>query len=216
MQLKRSKEFGIRAGVTKRLIADGVRRDHIRHELPLDTSSSDGRADIVILSPDCLLSIELKSGKDKMDRLAGQRAAAERCFDKETYILDIFLSKHTNCHDGAYWCHSSGRFLHYSRGKIIPIEEGLFYSGTLLGDLYISSSHRVSAPGMACLLWRDEIVEVCETFGKKVKTRWDGIKYIRDNIGLAALRPLVYQKLLARVHSKYEKKFWGEYDAIAD
>ena len=55
------------------LLDAGVPRDAIRHEITLDSSSSDGRADMVVALDRCITGIEIKSGKDTLDRLDSQR-----------------------------------------------------------------------------------------------------------------------------------------------
>ena len=77
---RRSKDFDVRRAIVRRLLDAGIDRRDIRHELTLDTSSSGGRVDLVVLRDRRLIGIEIKSGGDKLDRLAGQLVAMRRVF----------------------------------------------------------------------------------------------------------------------------------------
>lgn len=54
-----SNEYDIRACVIRYLLADGWKREDLRIEIPLDTASSNGRADILCLGKDYIGHIDL-------------------------------------------------------------------------------------------------------------------------------------------------------------
>jgi hypothetical protein len=88
MPTTKTKDFDIRAALTKTLIDNGIERRDIRHEIPLDTSSSEGRADMVVLTSQKLFGFEIKSGSDTLDRCDRQMISYAQAFDGYGIISD--------------------------------------------------------------------------------------------------------------------------------
>lgn len=85
-----TKEFDIRLAVVDELLAAGIDQKNIRIQIPLDTNSSEGRADIVLLLDGKIFCIELKSGSDKAEKdvLNRQIEPYRRAFDGVGVIVD--------------------------------------------------------------------------------------------------------------------------------
>jgi hypothetical protein len=87
----RTKDIDLRLFITHQLLASGIKREDIRHEITLDQASSDGRADMVVLDDRWLTGIELKSGSDKLDRCATQAGQYAARFDQSILVADVRL-----------------------------------------------------------------------------------------------------------------------------
>ena len=119
---------------------DGIGRDQIRIEIPLDMASSEGRADIVVLTHQ-IRGIELKSGKDKFCPVAIKQQCQQynRAFDACGTIVDVVHRKewsekidhgtrfHSNWGDvEAQYCHQSRTIQGCWREPIHDLCEHLF------------------------------------------------------------------------------------------
>ena len=88
MASSKSKDYDIRAAAVRHLLEHGWGRNCIRHELTLETSSSGGRADLVLLHDAGLVGIELKSACDTLDRCADQARTYGMAFDHRILLID--------------------------------------------------------------------------------------------------------------------------------
>ena len=206
----RTKDFDIRAAVVRQLLAEGVPRSDIRHEITLDTSSSGGRADLVVILRDKLYGVELKSGSDKLDRLKEQHEAQELAFDGSFVVSDVRHREEIEngpcrydyiSHDPA-----TGRFYRWSRGDQGSITEMM---------LHYSKSYHTSVNFMARTLWCEETVKiVAKLCGSGCKTRCGSLEIIKERVALRDLRPLVIAALRSRVLSRWEEAFWKRLEAM--
>ena len=202
---KASKDFEVRSCLVRQLIADGVPRRDIRHELTLDTSSSGGRADVVALLYGFIHGFEIKSGADTLDRPTLQVERYERCFDHVHVVADkrhgeavrtTYRGSLAYCHDRRLivdWWNSQPARLHLEGNR--------------------ACRSRETAPGpMARLLWRCETEVVTSALGCRHKTRFDAIEYLRESASLKQIRPLVIEALRQRQLSAWERAFWRKFD----
>ena len=191
---------------------DGIGRDQIRIEIPLDMSSSEGRADIVVLTEQ-IRGIELKSGKDKFCPVAIKQQCQQynRAFDACGTVIDVAHRKersekldhgtrfHTNWHDvDAQYCHDTREIQSRYREPIPNLCEQLFRWG----------SRKTSVYDMCLLLWGQEIKEIA---GKKTG-KYDFCNDMRENGRLSEVRPLVIAALKKRPPNKWETAFWSRFD----
>lgn len=203
---KRSNDFDVRCVVVRQLLAEGVPRRDIRHEITLDTYSSAGRCDLAVLRDTRLIGIEIKSGKDKTDRLREQCKAMHRCFDYVRVVVDTRLDGKINAGFWAvsptWYCHESRGFVSGYRGGWLPEREPrLSYPESW-------ASRHANTADMAALLWKDE---ACPISGSKTRTA--AIGWIRENMALKELRPCVIDALRTRVPNRWEEAFWRDFDA---
>lgn len=204
------KEFDIRAAAVKTMLEQGIERSDIRIEIPLDTSSSGGRADIVLLNNELLRCIELKSQRDKVDveKLWQQISPYEHCFDAVGVIVDFShykkIERSTIAHCTRYHIQDKAVIAsYYGHGepkKVNSITHELLYP-----------SYKTCVPYMARLLWREDIVKV---IGKC--TREGAFKQWRETMRLKDLRPIVIKALRQRPLNKWEEEFWKRFDATKD
>lgn len=198
-----SRDFDIRAGVVTKLLAEDVLRRDIRHEIPLGSFSEKGRADVVVLT-DRILGFEIKSGRDKLDRLAAQREAYGRHFDLAAAILDRRHYDKAPYHRGLTLCweQDSASLINLAGVPLRTPRRYHFSDRTAVGD-------------MASLLWRDEMISVARTFaGFRFKTRTAALDWARENMSLAKLRPCVIEMLRRRPLNGHETTFWADFDAM--
>jgi len=198
----KTKDFDLRSAICQQLVAEGLHRCNIRHELTLDSSSSGGRADIVIFTLGGIFGIEIKSGSDVLDRCADQRDAYEHAFDGCHFIVD---ARHKENIQHSYTLYFPDQKKFAYRADMGSLE--------LIPEIVSSHSSDTSPAAMIRLLWCDEAVRVAASFGYRCKTRWDSIKWLRENVSLKDLRPKIIAELRARVHSKWEESFWKRHDA---
>jgi hypothetical protein len=207
MKPKHSKDFDVRCAVVRQLLAEGVSRRDIRHEITLDTYSSAGRCDLAVLRDTNIIGIEIKSGKDKVDRLREQCKAMHRCFDYARIVIDTRLREKLGRSfsvSGTTWYH------HETQGFVYGYR----------GDWRSEPEPRLSFPGgwesrhantadMTSLLWKEE---ACPISGSKTRTA--AIGWIRENMALKDLRPRVIEALRNRVLNRWEEAFWRDFDAL--
>lgn len=205
-----SNDYDVRKALVRQLLQEGMERSHIRHELTLGTSSSGGRADVVLIHDGKLKGIEIKSGKDVLDNLEQQDFNNSLAFDETARIIDKrHFGDKQPCISSVY-CHDTKRFVSYFRGDYLPIEESQWRDSRQLLTSVFRESYRTSIGFMANLLWRDEIVAIC---GRR--TRWECLQWVREYGTLNTFRKSVIQKLLERPLSKWEQAFWNRFDAEA-
>lgn len=198
----RSTDYDIRQAVVANLLEHGVARKNIRHEITLDTSSSDGRLDILVLNPRRLVAIEVKSGRDKLDRLKQQRKAAERAVDYFLVASDV-RHREKMWWSQVVWWHHDERQLRMG------------YTHSLVQPINWCSADRTNVPAMARLLWRDEAVAAAQRIaeaGCGHKTRVAAISWMKEQARLSDLRPLVAELIAARPLNRWEEAFWQRFD----
>ena len=197
----KSNDFDIRAAIVASLLEDGVERKCIRHEITLDSSSSGGRADLVILTRN-VLGIEIKSGRDRLDRLKEQFRRYERAFDHAAVVVDQTKEKRLGyARNSTIWDHDRKAFVRTWQNSFAR------------PDRYCFSRH-TSIVDMARLMWRDEAVDVAWALGERCGTRERAISWMRENATLASMRPLVIRKLRERAPNRWEEAFWQRFDRL--
>lgn len=201
----RTKDFDLRAALVRRLIAGGITRRNIRHELTLDTASSGGRADVVVIHDTHLTGIEIKSGADTLERLPEQIDCYLRSFDS----MGLFVDER----------HRAGTArMHRARiGYFCPTNDVLEERYSSLLDIAL---HRdawghppygspYTAPAMmARLLWADEVIGVAG----RGKTREAAMRIIREECSLKHVRAGVVAALRGRCLNRWEESFWKRFD----
>jgi hypothetical protein len=90
----KSHDFDIRAAIVRELMRHGILRHDIRHEITLDSNSSGGRADIVVILNDAVLAgIEIKSGAESLARCVQRLDAYARAFDAPVFVVDAAIAR---------------------------------------------------------------------------------------------------------------------------
>lgn len=214
----KSNEHDLRMCIVHALINSGVNRDDIRLEIPLDTASSEGRADIVVLSKDSLVCIELKSGKDKWCgvNIVHQCEQYRRAFDSVAVIVDHSHRKnikHTDPRGNPFLDDNWRRvdFTYYHDLKMIgndvhgvPKEDPFFFQKVIN-----RRTRKTGVYEMARILWRSEIQS---TFGTK-KGKSEYVQILREEATLKSVREAVIACLRTRPLNQWEFSFWGKFDA---
>jgi hypothetical protein len=201
-----SGDFPIRCAVVRDLLAMGLERRAIRHELTLDTSSSGGRTDMVVLRDD-LTIIEIKSAKDRLDRLDKQRGAARLAADR---FIAIVAAKHW----GLEWL--PDRLCYRADGSIAcgPEDNRMRESvASLMQRPRGQDDPDTSVRHMLRLLWAPEVEATSEKLGMKLETRYRALRWLGENARLSDVRPLVIDALLKRQPNRWEEAFWARFDA---
>jgi len=207
----KTKDYDVRSGIVRQLLSEGIERKNIRHEITLDTSSSGGRADLVILTDAAIIGIEIKSGSDTIDRCSAQFEAYRTSFDAIHLVIDADLSKKITEKldwDDIIFHSEELRFSNkWNDKRALP--------GGLRFEISKINSSETSAISMARLLWRAETEFVTGSIGHRIKRRSDALKWIRENACLKELRPLVVKMLRQRIPNLWENSFWSKFDQKA-
>lgn len=210
MKAYKTNEYDIRAGVVRQLLKEGWKRENIRIEIPLDTASSGGRADIVCLDDKYLGCIELKSGKDKFcnDSIGKQCKPYRRAFDCVAVVMDSHhLKKFKPDKYGFRGYPKCNGIYHHETGEIRDYFDTAILQG--LDNKFFRWKSGVTSPlDMACLLWKKECDEA---FGVK-ETRCRSINRVSEEWALKDIRPKVIEQLRGRVLNSWEEKFWNKFD----
>jgi hypothetical protein len=210
----RSKDFDIRAGLVRALLHYGLERRQIRHELPLDTYSSDGRADIVILGHEALIGAEIKSGSDTFDRLVDQAESYGCRFDDKVLVKDI--RHREKAAPGWNYSHIlmdwDGAISTIWRNEHLDQRNQL--SALLDGTRRQWVPRRQSPVALLSLLHCDEVEAAAAWCGFKVKTRHRAISLLAQEVPLKTIRRQVIAMLGLRELNRWEKAFWTRFDAL--
>lgn len=224
MKKIKTKDYDLRAALVRRLLDKGWPRRDIRHEITLDTSSSGGRVDIMLIEDARLTAIEIKSGSDNLDLLRDQIAAYKQAFDRLLVIADtrhleglaamgmdwrttFYCGEKGFVHCNIYTFDSGGlRSKEVRMTPACPVAGISEYRGAI-------KSGRTSPAAMARLLWRDEALHLGAQ-GKRL-TRQYCLKYAQEHMPLSAVRRTVVQQLRERVLNKWEEAFWQKFEAEA-
>jgi len=212
--MAKSNEYDIRLAVVKSLMEIGIDRGSIRIEIPLDTASSGGRADILVLTH-LLTCIELKSGKDKYDHtgINKQLSQYHRPFDGTVLIVDdVHRKEIVNKKDERItsWSNNWGPVnigYNHAEGKLTNT-----ISDWGLQHYIAKDGWRTSVIDVCSLLW---VSEIREQFGWK-RSKQEFIRHMRENARLCDVRPKVIAALRSRPLNLWEKKFWNTYDGIKE
>ncbi len=220
----KTNDLDLRLAVTAALLGAGIPRDAIRHEITLDSSSSDGRADMVVATDRALIGIEIKSGKDTLDRLESQRERYGARFDKLVLVLD---ARHEPADYAAGHRFGFDAVRVYDAGVIrearfvmayqsAPWEPTTYYDGRLPG-----AGERMAPHAMLSMLWADEALFVAADLVKAGlippaggHQRFRIIPHAAEHASIGLLRPRIAAALRARRPNKWEAAFWAKYDAL--
>lgn len=226
----RTNDLDLRMLVVNALLTHGVPRDAIRHEITLDSASSDGRADIVVALPRELIGIEIKSGRDTLSRLETQRDQYRRRFDRMCLVVDEW---HFPAGDEGQRCGYRLQFGSValvgrnSDGGVVFSDRSVFGSGLTLPwqdrrpwEKAAQATAFQAPTSMLSLLWRDETYDVAARLvTDKVipptgcNTRCGLIPHLAEHAPIAKLRPLIAEMLRTRQLNRWEEAFWAEFDA---
>lgn len=212
MPTKRSKDYDLRAALTRELLRQGVARMDIRHEMPLNSHSSDGRVDVLLLHRDMLHGIEIKSGSDKLDRLKDQCRALDRACDYTSAMIDV---RHHATDEWVYrpsrtwWWSTEAGFVELYRAEPSPWTPRLV-------QYHERMNSKTAVPRMTRLLWRDEAIWAAKRLAGATcghRTRYDALDFMKEFASLKELRPLVCAALRGRELNNWEAGFWSRFDA---
>jgi hypothetical protein len=202
----KSNDFDIRFAVVKNLINSGVPRSDIRHEITLDTSSSGGRADIVLLRDGSITGYELKSAKDNLDRCKDQKHSYEMAFDTSVLVVDSkwgpigsdgFFDREKK---NALWQNHAI----YKGGKIV--DRYCAHEVPIISS-HFSASTTLSARRMISLLWASEVMSMVGA-----SARFKGINAAAENMSIKDIRRGVVDALRRRRLNLWEEAFWERFD----
>lgn len=205
--MAKTKDYDVRRAVIERLISEGFDKKDIRQELTLDTNSSDGRADIVVLTEQGIWGIEIKSGSDKLDRVMNQHSSYELAFDGTFFVIDKLHCEKFDTLRGMVkyksvaWCHDTKTFITQYGNPVFNLRH----------QIQIYKSSETSVVAMARLLWKEEICPLSKSLGGPGGTRCGAISWLHQNANLKELRPLVTAAIKARVPNRWEETFWKRF-----
>ncbi len=152
------------------------------------------RADIVMVTEEGLIGVEIKSDADTYARLPGQVKDYDRFFDCNILACGSTHGQHAAEHIPAHW-------------GIITVEEE---RGAL--DCYLlrrpQPSPKVKLKNQVRLLWRRELADIQEKNGLykyAKKSRAQVEKYIMESIGSEAMKKAVLEELFERDYSIFEE-----------
>lgn len=210
----KNRDADIRMALVQRLLARGIERCSIRHEITLDSHSSDGRADLVVLRPGQIIGVEIKSASDKLDRLEKQRPRYSARFDRIVLICDE-RHKPWSTSDYYGWQGWECCTARSTDSGVIEFDEN-YWTG--LGafqhpaDGWDRSGH-LSARAMLEMLWADEVRGMR---GSATATRTSCIPWLADNLPMKDIRAGVAAALGARQLNRWEERFWSAFDAARE
>lgn len=217
-------DMDLRMAVTAALLGAGVPREAIRHEITLDSSSSDGRADMVVALDRCLTGIEIKSGKDRLDRLDSQRDRYGARFDRLCLVID---AKHEPDDEGALYGLKFGSCRVFdggalrkpkltSWGSFVPPWEPAGWDDLRRAGW---AGERQSPHAMLSMLWADEALSIAADLVKAGSIpaagggqRYRVIPHTAEHASIAQLRPRIAAALRARRLNRWEAAFWQKFD----
>lgn len=222
----KSNDRDLRVAVTTALLSAGVPRAAIRHEITLDSSSSDGRADMVLALNYALAVIELKSGRDTLERLDSQRQRYAARFDRLCLVADVRLVPKER---GALKFPSVRLF---AEGRLMGRYEGPWENVSswddapwepegLRGRRNFGAGERMAPAAMMSMLWADEALSVAADLVQSGvipptggHQRYRVIPHTAEHASIAQLRPRIAAALRARRLNRWEAEFWDHYDSI--
>jgi hypothetical protein len=207
----KTKDYDVRAAVVSALLGAGIPRGDIRHELTLDTYSSGGRADLVLLRDTRIVGFELKSGSDVLDRCDAQCRAMDRAFDAYMVIADISLAKTppaSGSNHYVYFRSADGLFTQYPEQHGYRDDTWKPFDMNWLGGWIDTFASRGTSPmWMASTLWANE---VCLLTGSR--TRFHALEAIREGCTLKEVRKHTIKQLRSRCLGLWDEAFWTRFD----
>lgn len=222
----KTNDIDLRLAVTRALLDAGVPRDAIRHEITLDSSSSDGRADMVVALDRCITGIEIKSGKDTLDRLESQRDRYGARFDRLCLVLDArhepkdgYAMTALGFGVGRIYDGGELRKCHGDCGSYAAPWEPPGWADARRADW--GAGERMAPYAMLAMLWADEVGSVGGDLVRAgcvpatpLGVRYRLIPYLAEHASIGQLRPRIAAALRARKLNRWEEAFWTRYDAI--
>lgn len=210
--LTKSKDYDIRAAVVRWLLANGFKREQIRHEITMDTASAGGRCDMLLLATNALIAVEIKSGSDKLDRLKDQETAGEMAADYFWLFADMRHKKDLPYTRTRFLVDGQKIMNDYANQEATLVwSNGIPYENKWGGGRSTTTTPR----RMASLLWKSEtdwLALACEIpKGSRCKV----IAAIQEQESLSSIRSIVTDLLRKRKLSKWEESFWVRFDAEA-
>lgn len=174
----RLSEAQIREGLLAYLSMTAVGDGLIRSELPVLHS----RIDVVRISSERLEGFEIKSDFDELSRLPSQAENYNQVFDGLTLVTGGRLAAEATCRTPRFWGILQARVT--MDGKMVFVRHQ-----------DCRPNPRVTALGLASMLWRDEAAQCLSTLSAvEVRTSWDRRrlrKEIVEHVTMPALRPFV-------------------------
>lgn len=208
--LQRSKDFDVRLALVQQLLREGVKREDIRHEITLNTASSDGRSDVVFIYNDMLYAAEIKSGSDRLKNLDVQEERNRCAFDYTAQIIDKMLDPKMSFYQAQY-CHETKQFVEHTRGEYHSISDIEYERHRGLITYNFRQSYNTNIVSMSNVLWRDELMSIC---GAGFKSRTQCSAWLKEHGNLYDFRKRAIAQLRARHHSRWDRAFWKQFDEI--
>ncbi|AWJ93300.1 hypothetical protein Sp245p_26115 (plasmid) [Azospirillum baldaniorum] len=216
-------DMDLRLAVTAALLSAGTPRDAIRHEITLDSSSSDGRADMVVALDRALIGIELKSGKDTLARLPEQRERYGARFDKLVLVLDVL---HEPADYAACWALGFDAVRTFDGGTLRESAVHFGASAPWEPETYRDSrrfgaGERMAPHAMLSMLWADEALRLSADLvqagiipASSGDQRYRVIPHAAEHASIGQLRPRIAAALRSRRLNRWEEAFWTNFDAL--
>ena len=209
---KGTKDYDLRAALVRVLLNAGVPRSDIRHEVTLDSASSDGRADMVVVRPNTLIGLEIKSCVDKLDRLETQTGRYSSRFD---FIGLVYSNRHSAAVEKMRW--KGWLTIEAKIGEDMSID----FAGGFYGPQWIwledelRGYHRrnVSPACMLEMLDRSCVLDVARKLGYAGSTRSGAIPMLAEHHSIRQIRAEVAWMLQHRGLNRWEEAFWARFDA---
>lgn len=162
-----SAEAEVRDAVVARL---RVLRPNARIMHEVNASSYGNRIDVLAVDRAEIIAVEVKSAKDKLDRLRDQIAAMQRCSHHAVAALHekFLVETETNSHaahyerDGKFYLGAHPEGAPFGGTWIFPEKQRSIYDRG-----WPEPVHTFQKPlpaGALDMLWRDELVELCRAF----------------------------------------------------
>lgn len=224
-------DMDLRLAVTAALLSAGIPRDAIRHEITLDSASSDGRADMVVALDHCLTGIELKSGKDTLDRLESQWDRYGARFDSLVLVVD---ARHVPRERGVGSRLKFPCVRLFDEGRVLGRYEGPWQNVASWNDppwehdsvprsRELGAGDRQSPNAMLSMLWADEALRLSADLVQAGAIppsgggqRYRVIPHAAEHASIGQLRPRIAAALRARRLNRWEEAFWARYDAQSE
>lgn len=227
----KTNDIDLRLAVTRALLDAGYPREAIRHEITLDSSSSDGRADMVLATDRALIGIEIKSGKDTLERLESQRERYGARFDRMALVID---ERHAPAdyaagqamRFGVIRIFAGGRLLDRwddDRSRHLPTWGDAPWVLSRYPVRSFGATERMSPHAMLSMLWADEALTIAAELvasGAVPPTgggqRYRVVPHLAEHASIAQLRPRIAAALRSRKLNRWEEAFWAKFDAMQD
>jgi hypothetical protein len=150
------------------------------------------RADVVMVTPNALYGIEIKSDADTYTRLAGQLKYYNKYFDRNILVVGSSHGVHASDHVPSFW-------------GIISVEQRA--DGSL--DFYVvrdaSANPKVNADYKITILWRPELNNLLEK-NKLPKYKQKSKHFVQqklvEKVPSEKLWPQAYEELFERDYTK--------------